>query len=216
MSISEEVLFNFKDVLDELAPSSKQDTVIGFQGVCRYCHYGEQATDDRGWGCGYRTLQTLIDWRRRNGSTNGNSTSSIPTLLDIQRALVEMQDKAPDFVGSRNWIGSFEASICVDFFTNTLCKVHYVAQGSFSSDDINVLKNHFAESGSPVMMGGLTDTSSKCLLAVTDSELLVMDPHYYGPTSSLRRLCADKWIRWTPIRELCETSYYNMCLPLKR
>lgn len=216
MSTDNCLYFYLTDVLEVLpCPScGEQDRVIGFQGACRYCHYGEQGTDDRGWGCGYRTLQTLVEWNRRKGK-DLPSVETLPTLFDIQRALVEMQDKPADFEGSREWIGTFEASICVDYFAKTLCKLHHVAKGCFSSGEMEILKNHFSTCGCPVMMGGLTDSSSKCLLAVTDTDLLIMDPHYYGPTASLEKLCAENWIRWTPISKLEETSYYNLCLLLK-
>lgn len=32
------------------------------QGNYEYWHYGCDGVDDRGWGCGYRTLQTIASW----------------------------------------------------------------------------------------------------------------------------------------------------------
>ena len=32
------------------------------RGDYEYWHYGCDELDDRGWGCGYRTLQTLASW----------------------------------------------------------------------------------------------------------------------------------------------------------
>ena len=33
-------------------------------GHYEYWHYGCDGFDDRGWGCGYRTLQTICSWIR--------------------------------------------------------------------------------------------------------------------------------------------------------
>ena len=48
---------------------------------------------------------------QRNLHENG-----VPSLRDIQDALVKMEDKPSSFIGSREWIGSFEISICLDYF----------------------------------------------------------------------------------------------------
>ena len=32
------------------------------RGDYEYWHYGRDGFDDRGWGCGYRTLQTICSW----------------------------------------------------------------------------------------------------------------------------------------------------------
>lgn len=32
------------------------------QGDYQYFHYVCDGVDDRGWGCGYRTLQTIASW----------------------------------------------------------------------------------------------------------------------------------------------------------
>jgi len=32
------------------------------KGDYDYWHYGCDGLDDRGWGCGYRTLQTIASW----------------------------------------------------------------------------------------------------------------------------------------------------------
>ena len=42
----------------------------------------------------------------------------VPSLLEIQEALVKMGDKPVTFAGSRQWIGSYEVCLCLDFFYN--------------------------------------------------------------------------------------------------
>lgn len=57
----------------------------------------------KGWGCGYRTLQTLVS---HLGKCSGDS--SVPTIREIQQILVDLGDKDKSFLKSRGWIGSFE------------------------------------------------------------------------------------------------------------
>ena len=53
-------------------------------GDYQYCHYLYDGQDDRGWGCGYRTLQTIISWAR----LNLHQDIDIPGLRRIQEILV--------------------------------------------------------------------------------------------------------------------------------
>ena len=73
-------------------------------------------TCQQGWGCGYRTLQTLCSWAERQLCKEKVKMKNIPSLHDIQAALVEMGDKKPCFIGSKDWIGSVEISMCMDHF----------------------------------------------------------------------------------------------------
>lgn len=45
-------------------PENKLESKITVQGTYEYWHYGCDGLDDRGWGCGYRTLQTICSWIR--------------------------------------------------------------------------------------------------------------------------------------------------------
>lgn len=60
----------------------------------------------KGWGCGYRTLQTLCSW-----ITKINKNISVPDIPTIQQTLVKIEDKPNAFLGSKNWIGTVEVSI---------------------------------------------------------------------------------------------------------
>lgn len=51
-------------------------------------------------------MQTLWSWFLLQGYTE----KKVPTHRDIQAALVQVGDKEKPFVGSREWIGSFEVS----------------------------------------------------------------------------------------------------------
>ena len=51
-------------------------------GECEYYHYGCNDVNDAGWGCGYRSLQTIMSWYRRAGHPQSPATD--PTILEIQ------------------------------------------------------------------------------------------------------------------------------------
>lgn len=89
----------------------------------------------QGWGCGYRSLQSLCSWAVRQTQTEQHQllqeggvehhkhspavsvpVPSVPSLRGIQEALVELGDKPPQFIDSREWIGSFEACLVLDHF----------------------------------------------------------------------------------------------------
>jgi hypothetical protein len=53
--------------------------------------------DDSGWGCAYRSLQTLCSWFARQHYT----ARPPPSHRQVQAALVAMGDKPASFVGSR-------------------------------------------------------------------------------------------------------------------
>ncbi|XP_028331080.1 ufm1-specific protease 1 [Gouania willdenowi] len=184
-----------------------------------YFHYGCDGVDDRGWGCGYRTIQSVASWlcSRDGAASQKNQVSPAPSLPHIQQALVTMGDKPGSFRGSRGWVGSFEASLVLDFFYGVPCKVVHVRGGELQRVAVPELHEHFDTRGSPVMMGGDRDNSSKCVVGVCtgeeDSYVLVVDPHYYGPKPDRAELQRRGWVGWRKLSSLDQTSFYNMCLP---
>lgn len=186
------------------------------RGDYLYFHYGCDGQDDRGWGCGYRTVQTLSSWLRMNGFPPHGPA---PSLAHIQQALVSMQDKPDSFLGSRGWIGTFEASLVLDFLHDVPCKVVHVRGGGAELERMAAgeLHEHFRVHGSPVMMGGDRDNSSKGIVGVCTgaggSYLLVVDPHYYGGPPDRAELQARGWVAWRRVSSLDHDSFYNLCLP---
>ncbi|MBN3318057.1 UFSP1 protease, partial [Atractosteus spatula] len=188
------------------------------RGPCRYFHYGCDGHDDRGWGCGYRTLQTLSSWVCLNGAAGpGSSTAAPPSLPEIQRALVAMGDKPASFLGSRDWIGACEAAMLLDHLHDVPCRVLHVRPGPELRDVPGQLHGHFRAHGSPVMMGGDQDNASKGVLGVCDgkrgSYLLVLDPHYYGAALDGPAAQRGGWVAWRGLGSLDSGSFYNLCLP---
>lgn len=189
------------------------------KGDYLYFHYGCDGQDDRGWGCGYRTVQTLSSWICHNCSPPKNHCRPVPSLPEIQQALVTMGDKTDSFSGSREWIGTFECSLVLDHFYDVPCKVVHVRSGGAELEHVAVaeLHLHFEKHNSPVMMGGDRDNSSKGVLGVwtgdKGSYLLVLDPHYYGCDLDRTELQRRGWVAWKRVSSLDQSSFYNLCLP---
>uniref|UniRef100_A0A672GVL1 Ufm1-specific protease 1-like n=1 Tax=Salarias fasciatus TaxID=181472 RepID=A0A672GVL1_SALFA len=208
------LLKNVHSGLPDPLPHPVKRSVI--EGDYLYFHYGCDGQDDRGWGCGYRTVQTLSSWLRMNGFP---ARGPAPTLPRIQQALVSMQDKPDSFRGSRDWIGTFEASLVLDFIHDVPCKLVHVRGGAAELERVAAeeLHRHFHVHGSPVMMGGDRDNSSKGIVGVCTgaggSHLLVVDPHYYGGPPERAELQRRGWVAWRRVSSLDQDSFYNLCMP---
>ncbi|KAF8797076.1 Ufm1-specific protease 2 like protein [Argiope bruennichi] len=57
-------------------------------GKYNYHHYMQDHVNDNGWGCAYRSLQTIISWFKYQGYTD----RSVPTHTEIQEACREFGD----------------------------------------------------------------------------------------------------------------------------
>ena len=88
--------------------TSESNSISHIYGDYRYFHYGCDGFDDRGWGCGYRTLQTICSWLLHNMEQERCKVERVPSLMEIQKILVRIGDKEESFIGSRDWIGSYE------------------------------------------------------------------------------------------------------------
>lgn len=176
-----------------------------------YYHYGCDGLDDRGWGCGYRTLQTLCSWPK------GQATG-VPGLDAVQAALEDMGDKPRGFRGSRSWIGCVEASLCLAHFGGPLGRLCHVPRGAGLCGELERLYSHFAGGGGPVMVGGDADAQAKALLGVcmgpdTEAYVLILDPHYWGTPKNPRELQAAGWVGWREVNSAFDPcSFYNLCL----
>ncbi|XP_020498440.1 inactive Ufm1-specific protease 1 [Labrus bergylta] len=204
------------DLPDPHTGSVKCSLVVGDY---LYFHYGCDGQDDRGWGCGYRTIQTMASWLCHNWSPIQDKHRPPPSLPEIQQALVCMGDKPESFSCSKEWIGTFEASLVLDFFYDVPCKVVHVRGGGAELEQVAVeeLHQHFQKHGSPVMMGGDRDNSSKGILGVCTGDkgsyLLVLDPHYFGGELENMELQRRAWVTWKKVSSLDHSSFYNLCMP---
>ncbi|XP_035435310.2 ufm1-specific protease 1 [Spodoptera frugiperda] len=182
-------------------------------GNYKYYHYLCDGFDDRGWGCGYRTLQTICSWM----SENVSSEVKVPSIREIQDILVQLEDKPLSFLGSRQWIGSFEVCLVIDKLYDIPSKIVHVNHGDELKTIVDTLVSHFDKFGSPVMMGGDVDASSKGILGIhvgqQNTSLLVVDPHYVGKEQTKEFLFHKGWVKWQRLTDFMDTSFYNLCLP---
>jgi len=190
------------------------------RGKYEFYHYSIDGVDDRGWGCGYRTLQTICSWVH-HVLRNRKEVLPVPSLQEIQQTLVNIGDKPASFVGSREWIGCVEACLCVDQIFGVCSKIiHVYGGGSVEQEAAAVLLEHFKHFGSPVMIGGDVDAASKTLLGVCKTSqgfhFLIADPHFYGK-SDKTLLQSNGWVQWKLLDDVFNAdSFYNFCLPQLR
>ncbi|XP_056013009.1 ufm1-specific protease 2-like [Ostrea edulis] len=192
--------------------SMKGGTQYLVQGLYSYHHYMQDRFDDNMWGCAYRSLQTLVSWFQLQGYTN----KPIPTHREIQQALVDVGDKEPKFVGSRQWIGSMEVSYCLDHIIGITSRIAFVSEGSELVTKGRELAQHFEVQGTPVMIGG--GVLAHTILGVDfnevtgDVKFLILDPHYTG-AEDLKVILDKGWCGWKGMEFWDKTAHYNMCLP---
>ncbi|CAG5135322.1 unnamed protein product, partial [Candidula unifasciata] len=193
-------------------PPVKSATVSLVDGYYSYHHYMQDHFDDNKWGCAYRSLQTIVSWFKYQGYTD----RSIPNHKEIQQALFEVGDKDQKFVGSRQWIGSFEVSYVLDHLLGVTSKFINVNAGSELSTVGQELSKHFQTQGTPVMIGG--GVFAHTILGVAyndmtgDISFLILDPHYTGG-EDLRTIQDKGWCGWKDVNFWNQTAHYNMCLP---
>ncbi|XP_049877215.1 ufm1-specific protease 2 [Pectinophora gossypiella] len=142
---------------------------------------------------------------------------NVPSIRELQKILVDLEDKPQSFVGSRQWIGSFEVCLVIDKLFDIPCKMLHVNKGDELKNIVEQLKTHFDKFGSPVMMGGDVDCSSKGVMGIrvdgNNASLLIVDPHYVGKEHTKEFLHHKGWIKWQPLNEFLTSSFYNLCLP---
>ncbi|XP_072857482.2 ufm1-specific protease 2 isoform X1 [Pogona vitticeps] len=193
-------------------PGIESGIVYLVYGTYTYHHYMQDHIDDNGWGCAYRSLQTICSWFKHQGYTD----RSIPTHKEIQQALVDVGDKPPEFIGSRQWIGSIEVQLVLNQLLGITSKILFVSQGSELASQGRELANHFKTEGTPVMIGG--GVLAHTILGVAWNEItghikfLILDPHYTG-AEDLHTILEKGWCGWKGPDFWKKDAYYNLCLP---
>lgn len=108
-------------------------------------------------------------------------------------------------------------SIVLNQLYGVLSKIIHVSNGKELIDHIPHIVKHFHEFGSPIMMGGDRDCSSKCIVGLHTSAkgvyLLIVDPHFVGRARDAEHLRNDYWIKWQSLDDFIDNSFYNLCLP---
>ncbi|XP_007232859.3 ufm1-specific protease 2 [Astyanax mexicanus] len=193
-------------------PNVEDAKLYVVKGVYSYHHYMQDRVDDNGWGCAYRSLQTICSWFQQQGYTD----RAVPTHTEIQQALVDVGDKEPPFVGSRQWIGSIEVQAVLNQLLGVTSKILFVSRGSELASKGRELANHFDTMGTPIMIGG--GVLAHTILGVAWSEIsgqirfLILDPHYTGG-EDLQTITEKGWCGWKGPEFWDQNAYYNLCLP---
>ncbi|XP_018336684.1 ufm1-specific protease 2 [Agrilus planipennis] len=195
-----------------LIHTGNENEVVIVRGKYLYYHYCQNKMDDNGWGCAYRSLQTLASWFLLQGYT----CRPVPTFDEIQKCLVDIGDKSNSFIGSKQWIGSTEVTFVLNSLLGITSKIIYVSSGEELATKGPDLINHFKTQGTPIMIGG--GVLAHTILGVDynrktgDIQFLVLDPHYTGP-EDVEIIQKKGWCGWKGMNFWDKGSYYNMCLP---
>lgn len=190
-------------------------TVQSVQGKYLYCHYMQDKFNDSGWGCAYRSLQTILSWcaLERYVTFKGGL---LPTHEQIQKALVAVGDKPETLIGSKEWIGANEVCYALEKLTGVTSKILHVSSGAEMESKGRQLVKHFDEQGSPVMVGG--GVLAWTILGVARNErtgktkFLILDPHYEGK-DDLSTIQSKGWVGWKAADIFKADAFYNLCMP---
>ncbi|KAJ9567795.1 hypothetical protein OSB04_003761 [Centaurea solstitialis] len=208
-----------KDVHVGIPSSGVHGGIVSLvQGSYEYYHYLQDGFDDSGWGCAYRSLQTIVSWFKVQQYTS----IDVPSHREIQQSLVEIGDKDPSFIGSREWIGAIELSFVLDKLLGVSCKVINVRSGDELPEKCRELAMHFETQGTPIMIGG--GVLAYTLLGVDyneasgDCAFLILDPHYTG-SDDLKKIVNGGWCGWKKAVDnkgkhfFLHNKFYNLLLP---
>ncbi|CAI2352236.1 unnamed protein product [Caenorhabditis sp. 36 PRJEB53466] len=186
--------------------------VTTVSGAYNYHHYMQDGIDDNGWGCAYRSFQTIWSWFILNGYTD----RPVPTHRQIQETLVRIGDKEQKFIGSRQWIGSTEISFVLNELLQLECRFIATNSGAEVVERVRELARHFETAGTPVMIGG--NMLAHTILGVDfndntgEAKFLILDPHYTG-SEDIKTIVSKGWCAWKPASFWSIDHFYNMVLP---
>ncbi|XP_041042838.1 ufm1-specific protease 2 isoform X2 [Carcharodon carcharias] len=191
-------------------PNPEEFKVYVVHGSYTFHHYLQDNINDSGWGCAYRSLQTIISWFNYQGYIN----VPIPSHEKIQQMLVSAGDKGPSIIGSTDWIGSFEIRSVLNLLGIT-SKLMSIRAGSEFVSSARELVDHFEVQGAPVMVGG--EPLAHTLLGVAWNEetgaakFLVLDAHYTGVDDWAS--VVERAVEWKGEEFWDQMEPYNICLP---
>ncbi|XP_013134733.1 PREDICTED: ufm1-specific protease 2 isoform X1 [Papilio polytes] len=190
-------------------------TVALVRGRYTYHHYMHDNFNDDGWGCAYRSMQTIFSWFRYQGY----NTTNIPTHREIQECLVDIGDKPTTFIGSRQWIGSTEVMFCLETILGVQSRIIFANTGAELQSYTPELIHHFQTHGSPIMIGG--GVLAHTILGIeynsekNETRYLILDPHYTG-ADDVTTVVGKGWCGWKSSDFWNKTAHYNLCLPQTR
>jgi hypothetical protein len=173
----------------------------------------QDGIDDKGWGCAYRSMQTLCSWILLEGF----ASKPVPTHREIQETIVMLGDKPASFVGSRNWIGAVEIAMCLQSMFGVDSKILNIPNGPEIIKHSSAIAQHFDREGTPVMIGG--GVLAYTLLGIDWNEstgdvlYLILDPHYVGADNP-QAIVKSQWCSWKKADAIfLKGHFYNLCMP---
>ena len=199
-----------------LEPPTNSHILRGLiHGDYYYYHYNQDNFNDAGWGCAYRSLQTLISWFILNTSVGKNV--KVPTIPEIQTILVKLGDKDKKIIGSTEWIGAIEVNLVLNELFGIDNQILHVPSGSELNSKGRELLYHFQHNGTPVMVGG--GKFAYTILGVDydkvkgECKFLILDPHFAGE-DDYKTVVNKGWCNWKTIEIFKKENFYNLCMPL--
>lgn len=219
---------------------TKGGTKSVVQGKYTYHHYLQDKISDNGWGCAYRSLQTIISWLKHQGYIYSpdvavrapklaqgedktgelrlrlHREARVPNHKEIQSVLVDVGDKQASFIGSEKWIGSQEVCYVLNHLYDIESKFISVSSGSELVYKARDLGQHFSTQFTPVMIGGGVLAHTIIGLDFNDKNgdisYLILDPHYTG-SEDLSTITKKGWCGWKKNAFWDSNAFYNLCLP---
>ena len=210
------------------------------RGDYLWYHYLCDGFDDVGWGCAYRSCQTLLSHVRlavsAGATRNARSppppqspqpsspflppSPTIPSIHELQSQLHAAGDKSSSFVGSCEWIGSCEVALLLDMLDGVPCRILTTNDGTCVEDEwCALLWRHFNEEGTPVMVGGASG-GAIAILGISrggtaGTQFLFLDPHFVGTVGDLDGARRSRCCEWaSPATYFRAGCFYNCALPL--
>lgn len=187
------------------------------RGQYEYCHYMQDNVDDSGWGCAYRSVQTLVSWYRMQFY----SSKDLPMIADIQMLLKRIDEANKDIViGSKTWIGTVEGMLLLQDYLGVECRMLHCHDAADMARQVPQILKHFEQEGTPIMMGageyaytlvGLCSDS-----ASAEVGFMIVDPHYTG-ADTLKSILQKGWVGWKNLEFFEKTTnggFINLCLPM--
>ncbi|CAG4940927.1 unnamed protein product [Colias eurytheme] len=196
-------------IVQQIKPNVKVALV---RGRYIYYHYMQDNFNDDGWGCAYRSMQTIFSWFKYQGY----SSIDAPSHREIQQCLVKIGDKPSSFLGSKQWIGSTEVMFCLDTLIGFQSRILFANTGAELQSYTPELIHHFVQHGSPIMIGG--GVLAHTIIGVeynedkNETRYLILDPHYTG-ADDIQTVIAKGWCGWKGADFWNKTAHYNLCLP---
>jgi hypothetical protein len=192
------------------------DSIVAQDGT-EYFHYTVDGYNDIGWGCAYRSIQTILSWF----INNRNFTSRAPSIIELQTLLKDIDYAHASLVpGSKEWIGCIEGGSILHTLSSG--KINYKILNAFSIDELEAflltdVTRHFVEFGSPVMVGAGSYAYTIVGVSKEDTSVLVLDPHIPQVGTAFTAM-AKGFVGWKPIREFLnfkrlKATFVNICIP---